>query len=94
MLIHTAIGLEACKNPDSVRMCNPSHLRGEAFDMVLFFLEDILRHEERESAILYSNALDLFVEPGLDLFPYEIRGRLFLMSSGTCMDSALPTLSM
>lgn len=65
-------GRRACRSPDAVPVCHPCYLCSKPLDMALFFFEYILRHEQGERAVVYSNALYLLVEPCLNLFPYGV----------------------
>ncbi len=56
----------------SLRMCHPSHLGCETFDVVLFPFENILGHKHGKRAIPHANAFDILVEPFLDLLPDEV----------------------
>jgi hypothetical protein len=57
-------------------MGNPGDFSSETLNVILLTLQNILRHEQRERAVLDANALDLLVEPVLDLFPNEVRSGL------------------
>jgi hypothetical protein len=57
-------------------MGNPGDFSSETLNVILLTLQNILRHEQRERAVLDAHALDLLVEPVLDLFPNEVRSGL------------------
>lgn len=59
-----------------VRMSNPRDLRGKTFNVVLLFLQHILRHEQRERAVPDAHLFNFVIEPALDGLPDEIRSRL------------------
>ena len=41
-LVSTSQDLDACRNPDAVRVCHPCHFCSEPFDVVLLLFEYIL----------------------------------------------------
>jgi hypothetical protein len=57
-------------------MGNPGDFSSETLNVILLTLQNILRHEQRKRAVLDANALDLLVEPVLNLFPNEVRSGL------------------
>jgi hypothetical protein len=57
-------------------MGNPGDFSSETLNVILLTLQNILRHEQGERAVLDANALDLLVEPVLDLLPNEVRSGL------------------
>jgi hypothetical protein len=62
-------------------MSHPGDLSSEALNVILLTLQHILRHKEREGAVLHTHLLDTEVEVLLDLFPDEVRGGL----EGACL---------
>jgi len=62
-------------------MGNPGDLSSKTLDVILLTLQDILRHEQGERAVLDANALDLLVEPVLNLLPNEVGSGLESISA-------------
>lgn len=63
-----AFSKEGCFRPedDDLRSCHPCNLWRKAFNVVLFSLENPLRNEHGEVAVLNSHFLDLAVKPLYD----------------------------
>lgn len=53
-------------------MGHPGDLSSESLNVILLTLQHILRHKERERAVLHTHLLDTEVEVLLDLLPDEV----------------------